>query len=135
MNRRSLIVAVIMTLIGLTFSSVDALAQRNVEVKSTAVPKANGTRNPNIKADAPTSDARPVAKVRGESCVVKFDNHSGLFIKVYVDGNYKGTLDAWGAGTVTVAGGYTKIYCISAGGTKEWNASGDCEGRYTYTLR
>ena len=118
------------------FSTMDASAQKKVDVTSTAVPKTRGKGvNPNIKVDAPTSDEKPVAKSRGAACTVKFDNYTGLYIKVYVDGNYKGTLDAWGAGTVTVAGGYTKIYAVSVGGTREWNASGNCEGGYTYTLR
>lgn len=116
------------------FSTNSAFAQKKVDVKSTVAVKTRGA-NPKIKMDAPTSDAKPVAKARGESCSVKFDNFTGLYIKIYVDGYYKGTLDAWGAGTVTVAGGYTSIYCVSAGGTREWNASGDCQGGYTYSLR
>lgn len=116
------------------FSATNALAQKKVEVKSTSAVKTRGA-NPKIKMDAPTSDAKPVVKSRGAACSVKFDNYTGLYIKVYVDGYYKGTLDAWGAGTVTVGNGYTTIYCVSAGGTREWNASGDCSTSYTYTLR
>lgn len=115
------------------FTSINASAQKKVDVKSTAAVKTRGA-NPNIKKDAPTTDVA-VAKARGGACSVKFDNYTGLYIKVYVDGYYKGTLDAWGSGTVTVSGGYTKIYCVSVGGTREWNASGDCQGGYIYSLR
>ncbi|TKC09854.1 hypothetical protein FA048_06470 [Pedobacter polaris] len=134
MKTKNLIVCAMIAFMAVAFSSTSAFAQKKVDVKSTAAVKTRGA-NPNIKMDAPTSDAKPVAKARGAACTVKFDNYTGLYIKVYVDGYYKGTLDAWGAGTVTVAGGYTKIYCVSAGGTREWNASGNCEGGYTYSLR
>lgn len=118
------------------FSSSSAFAQKKtvVDVKSTAAVKTRGA-NPKIKVDAPTSDDKPVVKTRGAACSVKFDNYTGLYIKVYVDGYYKGTLDAYGSGTVTVGSGYTTIYCVSAGGTREWNASGNCDGGYTYSLR
>jgi len=118
------------------FSSTSAFAQKKtvVDVKSTAAVKSRGA-NPKIKVDAPTSDEKPVAKSRGAVCSVKFDNYTGLYIKVYVDGYYKGTLDAWGSGTVNVGSGYTTIYCVSVGGTREWNASGNCDGGYTYSLR
>jgi ABC-type phosphate/phosphonate transport system substrate-binding protein len=134
MKTKNLIVCAMIAFMAVAFSSINASAQKKVDVKSTVAVKTRGA-NPNIKMDAPTTDAKPVAKARGAACTVKFDNYTGLYIKVYVDGYYKGTLDAWGSGTVTVAGGYTKIYCVSAGGTREWNASGDCQGGYTYSLR
>ena len=133
MKTKNLIVCAMIAFMAVAFSSINASAQKKVDVKSTAAVKTRGA-NPKIKMDAPTTDA-PVAKARGAACTVKFDNYTGLYIKVYVDGNYKGTLDAWGAGTVTVSGGYTTIYCVSVGGTREWNASGNCEGGYTYSLR
>jgi hypothetical protein len=133
MKTKNLIVCAMIAFMAVVFSSVDASAQKKVDVKSTAAVKTRGA-NPNIKKDAPTTDVA-VAKARGASCSVKFDNYTGLYVKVYVDGYYKGTLDAYGSGSVTVAGGYTKIYCVSAGGTREWNASGNCEGGYTYSLR
>jgi len=134
MKAKNLIVCAMIAFMAVAFSSMDAAAQKKVDVKSTAVSKSRGA-NPNIKSEAPTSDAKPVVKARGADCKVKFDNYTGLYIKIYVDGYYRGTLDAWGDGTVTVSGGYTKIYCISTGGSREWNASGNCEGNYTYTLR
>lgn len=137
MKTKNLIVCAMIAFMAVAFSSTNAFAQKKstvVEVKSTAAVKTRGA-NPKIKVDAPTSDAKPVTKSRGADCKVKFDNYTGLYIKVYVDGYYKGTLDAWGAGTVTVGSGYTTIYCVSVGGTREWNASGNCEGNYTYTLK
>jgi hypothetical protein len=133
MKTKNLIVCAMFAFMAVVFSSVDASAQKKVDVAGKTIAKHRGA-NPNIKKDAPTTDV-PVSKPRGAACSVKFDNYTGLYIKVYVDGYYKGTLDAYGSGSVTVAGGYTKIYCVSAGGTREWNASGNCEGGYTYSLR
>ncbi len=134
MKTKNLIVCALIAFMAVAFSSIDASAQsKKVDVKSTAAVKHRGA-NPNIKKDVPTTDVA-TSKPRGSVCTVNFYNTTGLYIKVYVDGYYKGTLDAYGTGAVSVYGGYTKIYCVSVGGTREWNASGDCQGGYNYTLR
>ena len=103
-----------------------------VKVESKPVDANRGSNNPNIKSDVPTTD-KPASKPRG-TCSVYFDNYSGLYVKVYVDGYYMGTLSPYGAFTVNAADGYTEIYCISTGGTRYWTATGNCTGRYTYSL-
>lgn len=110
-----------------------ASAQKKITVKveSQAV-DANRGSNPKIKSEAPTTDVKE-EKSRG-TCSVFFDNYSGLYVKVYVDGYYRGTLSPYGSFTVNVADGYTEIYCISTGGTRDWTATGNCTGRYTYSL-
>ncbi|MGB5030323.1 MAG: hypothetical protein WBO38_17610 [Chitinophagaceae bacterium] len=113
--------------------SATASAQKkiNVKVESKAV-DANRGSNPKIKSEAPTTD---VVEAKSRStCSVYFDNYSGLYVKVYVDGYYRGTLSPYGSFTVNVADGYTEIYCISTGGTRDWSASGNCTGRYIYSL-
>jgi len=123
-----------MIAIGIFYSSASfAQSPKTVTLQSTAVEKSRGT-NRNIKVDVPTTDV-PVAKSRGGGCRYKFDNYTGLFIKVYVDGYYKGTIDPWGTASMTVNSAYTKVYMISAGGTREWSSSGECSSLYTYTLR
>lgn len=113
--------------------STTASAQKKIAVKlqSSAV-DANRGANPKIKGEAPTTDVVET-KSRG-TCSVFFDNYSGLYVKVYVDGYYRGTLSPYGSFTVNVADGYTEIYCISTGGTRDWAATGNCQGRYTYSL-
>src|SRR6266536_2326240 len=74
------------------------------------------TKNPSIKSEAPETD-NPVAKpsaTRG-SCTVSFTNSTGYYVKVYIDGNYKGTLAPYESGNVTVYSGYTTVYCITTG--------------------
>jgi hypothetical protein len=102
------------------------------EVTGVKVEKARG-ENPNIKTGVPTID-KPVEKQRG-SCSIYFDNYTGYVINVYVDGYFKGTVDAFGGGWVNVGSGYTTIYCITVGGTYEWKDAGNCEGEYRFKLR
>ncbi len=114
--------------------TTNSYAQKKVrkDVTSTSVDKSRGS-NPNIKEGMPTEDVA-ATKSRG-NCSVYFDSYSALYIQVYVDGYYKGTISPYGSMKVSVGDGYTTIYCVSAGGTREWNASGDCREAYTYTLR
>lgn len=114
--------------------SINSYSQKKVtkQVTSTAVDKSRGS-NPNIKGGAPTADVA-AAKSRG-TCSVNFDSYSPLYIEVYVDGYYKGTVSPYGSMKVYVGEGYTTIYCVSSGGSREWNAAGDCREAYTYTLR
>lgn len=115
-----------------------------VEVKSTDVNPSN-TRavNPNIKIKAPTNDNNPLpasAKKGSKNpnqkdCEIIFDNYTGYFVEVYIDGVYKGTIGDWGTLYVTIPGGYTQVYCISTGGSKEWKVEGNCEGNYLWKLQ
>ncbi len=123
------LVAVSMTL---AFSTT-ASAQKKIEVKveSKAV-ETNRGANPNIKSGAPTTD-NAESKARG-TCRVYFDNYTGLYVNIYVDGYYKGQLSPYGEGSVSVSSGYTTVYCLSAGGTREWSAAGGCTGSYYFKL-
>ncbi len=112
--------------------STGASAQEKITVKVESK-KVDATRgsNPNIKSQAPTTDA-PEEKARG-TCMIDFTNYTGYYINVYVDGYYKGQLSPYGRGTVYVGDGYTTIYGLSAGGTVEWPAKGgNCRGYYSY---
>ena len=115
----------------LAFSDfASAQKQKEVTVLSKPVDASRGTNNPKIKTEAPTID-KVETKSRG-NCSIYFDNYSGLYIKVYVDGYYRGTLSPYGSFTVNVAEGYTGIYCISSGGTREWESSGDCRNKFIF---
>lgn len=130
------LVCLILTLTTFTTTQAQTKPRKDVTVEGKAVAKTRGS-NPNIKTDEPTVD-KPVprpAATRGALCKVHFDNYTGLYIKIYVDGNFKGTLAPWDDGWVTVGSGYTRIYCVSTGGTREWSASGDCREEYYYKLQ
>ncbi len=101
------------------------------KVVSTAYSASRGAADPKIKADVPAEDKKSV-KERGD-CSIYFDNYSGLYVKVYVDGTYRGTMSGYGSLTVNTYG-YTTIYCKSTGGTRVWNDAGDCSGYYHFKL-
>lgn len=124
-------------MIACMFLGNKAIAQKvnTAALKATIALKSKGS-NPKIIVDIPTTDAHPVPKSRGTTTTINFDNYTGLFVKMYVDGNYKGTIDAWGKATITVKSGYTSVYLVSVGGTREWNASpGNTSAVWNYTLR
>lgn len=123
---------------GICFSSfAQQKAKKEVKISAKKVEKTRGS-NPNIKKDfdcnaLDVAVAKP-AKSRGDLCEIKFDNYTGFNVKVYVDGEFKGWVYPWEDGDVSVYGGFTTIYCITAGGSLEWSAEGNCESSYVFTL-
>ena len=118
----------------LAFSAF-AVAQKKNEITlhSRPVDASRGSSNPKIKSEAPAID-KVETKPRG-GCTIYFDNYSGLYVKVYIDGKYFSTISPYGDCTVVVADQYTEIYLISTGGTRDWEFSCGCTGRrYTYSL-
>jgi hypothetical protein len=121
--------------IGMTAFQNTGFAQKktiNKKVVSKVYESNRGT-DPNIKSVAPTTDVR-ATKSRGATCQIYFQNSSGLYVEIYVDGSYYGTLVPNGAMNVYVDSGYTTIYCVSSGRTRYWNDSGNCNGYYRYNL-
>lgn len=108
--------------------------KKNVVLEARDVQATRGS-NPNIKEERPTTDDTDITRGSGPgTCLVSFDNYSRYTIDVYVDGYFKGTLSALGSGSVYVGTGYTTIYLISVGRTKEWFADGNCNGLMTYSI-
>ena len=130
---KKMILGIFVTASMLFAFSTTTYAQKKVnrDVKAVTV---EGTRssNPNIKSNAPTTD-EVETKSRG-TCTINFVNRTGYYVNVYVDGYYRGQLSPWGSGSVSVSDGYTTVYCLSAGGTREWSDAGTCSGYYTFTL-
>ncbi|MFZ4059232.1 MAG: hypothetical protein ACOYKE_13905 [Ferruginibacter sp.] len=117
--------------------SVNTMAQGKKtitkKVVSTAYAASRGDADPNIKSSAPTEDKKQ-DKVRGaDACTIYFDNYSGLYVDVYVNGDFMGTMSPYGSLTAN-GGGYATIYCKSAGGTRVWSDAGNCEGNYRFKL-
>ncbi len=110
--------------------------KKEVIVKAVKVEKTRG-ENPNIKQERPATDvaAPKPDKSRGETCIIGFENFTGYYIDVYVDGIYRGTMAPWEAERrVTLYSGYKSIYCITAGKTMEFKDAGDCDGYFYYKL-
>lgn len=119
-----------------------ATAQNNrqaVEIKSKALEKTRGIINPNILIDVTTEDnyvAAPSSEELSSSfCEVSFDNNTGYQVKVYIDGKYKATVDAWGKTIVNANKDYSTVYCMSIGGTLEWLAKATPNSTNKYILK
>jgi hypothetical protein len=96
-------------------------SEKAIELKGTKGAATRGSEaDPNIKSDKQTND--PNAEIEapsqkggattrgGGNCEVRLDNRTSLFIKVYVDGAYRGTLSPYGDGVVFVLPGETHVY-------------------------
>jgi hypothetical protein len=119
-------------------ASVSMNAQQKIQKVMVAkhVDAAKKAKNPNIKAEMPATDVEAKKpEINRGSCTVSFSNSTGYYVKIYVDGNYKGTLAPYESGTVTVTSGYTTVYCITTGGTYDWSAQGSCDGSYSFDIR
>jgi hypothetical protein len=130
MKKFVLLALVCILSIGIT-QSVSAQNAKKVTVKGVKAAKHAGA-DPNIKQDRPSTDVVK-EKSRG-NCSVDFYNHTGYTINVYMDGVFWGTLAPYASGNVTDGSGYTKIYCVTVGGTYSWSASGNCDHKFQYDL-
>jgi len=123
--------------------STKSFAQGNpvktiVEVQSKAVEKTRGA-NPNIKSKAPATDQPVQVKSKSKNaeaagCEIEFENTTTNFVEVYIDGDYSGTVGPAGRLILKSEWGYTKVYCITTGQTKEWSFDGNCKGNYLWKL-
>jgi len=117
--------------------TTSTLAQGAKPKKEKSLKAADATRGASdIKEDRNNDDsekAKPAAK-RGGACNIYFTNNTFYAVDVYVDGNYKGAIGSYGSGSVSVYGGYTSVYCVSAGRTKEWRTSANCNANWYLTL-
>src|SRR5258705_5455861 len=94
--------------------------QKVIELKGTKSTTRGEGADPNIKSDKETNDpssdmAAPEnkggAKTRGGGyCEVRFDNRSRWFVKLYVDGTYRGTLSPYGDSVAYTLPGGTRGY-------------------------
>ncbi len=99
--------------------TVEISAQKPESIKSTRAEKGRGDADPNIKQGETTNSAKskietPPAKGGttrgGGGCRVEFDNSTAWYIKVYVDGIFRGTMGPWDDSYVYVIPGITKVY-------------------------
>lgn len=112
-------------------------ATKNVVLKGNEVTKERGD-NSKIITPCPTTDnpvAKPDKQRGGDPCAVYFDNYTGYYVEIYIDGNYQGTMAPWSDLTRVVEGGYTTIYCITTGRTRDWSAAGSCHDVYRYKIQ
>ena len=124
MNKQILRLGLFIALSFLTVNFSYAQGKHNDVVAS----KSGNSRG--IKYERPTTDVETPepAKSRGSLCCVNFDNYTGYYVDIWVDGVYQGRVSPWKEGTVCVSAGYTTWYAESAGGTYKWNSDGSQNG-------
>ncbi len=138
MKTNLLLSVMIVAATGFTISDAFAQQKGDIEVivKSEKVVKNNGV-NLNIQQYRPETDMEvpKPEKPRKEACNIGFDNNTGYTVDVYIDGQYEITMPPWESERmVYLYTDYSKIYCITAGQTLEWKASGNCNELYYYKL-
>jgi hypothetical protein len=134
--KRILFILTTICLMAISFAATAQPQKKHKVMVAKHVEAAKKIKNPNIKTEAPATDVEVVKpSITRGSCTVSFSNSTGYYVKVYVDGNYKGTLAPYENASVTVYSGYTTVYCITTGGTYDWSAQGDCSGTYVFDIR
>ena len=133
---RKFLLLTLIAFLSITFANAQVLEKKNIDSKAAKIESTRGS-NPNIVTAKPANDVPAVkpAEARGNTCTVNVVNHTGYTIDIYVDGNYKGTVSAYGTGYTTAIPGSTKLYGQSVGGTMYWGPSYvDCGYSYTWNL-
>ena len=92
--------------------------------------------NPDASVPAPANKGGP--RTRGAAGIVHVDNRTSLYIKVYLDGSFCGTLPPWGDLYCSVGGGNTTVYAradYTDGTYSSWGpAVAYVDGTYTWRL-
>lgn len=124
---------------GFAAHAQDAPAKKEHVVKDVKATKMTGERGKEkIKNDVPTTDVptpQPAERGTANECRLTFDNYTPYWVKVFVDGNFKGYIEPWGAHQVSVANGWSTWYAETAGKTYYWENSGDCQSDWWVNLR
>lgn len=132
--KKTIAVTCLLLFLGAALNTVSAQdARKRVDMKAENVSSRGA--NPEVKSDRPTTDATS-SKSRGSgsgTCYVYLHNYTAYTIDIYIDGYYEGTLGAYADNYVPTGTGYTTMYGLSVGKTKEWKFSGaNCNSSYDY---
>jgi hypothetical protein len=135
--KRSILLSVLM--IVFAFATINSASAQEVKnLFKDKVKVARGT-NPDLKDKAacemPDVEKPNPTQTRGSWCTIQFDNWTGYYINIWVDGYYQGQLAPWSEGYVDVIAGWTKVYCETSGGTYYWSSEGSCSGTHYFKLQ
>lgn len=106
----------------------------NTRGKDKNIKQGEKANSPNAKVDPPAAKGG-TSRGKGDGCRVEFDNSTSWFIKVYVDGAYRGTMAPWDDSYVYVYPGDTRVYAradFTDGSYRYWGPREyDCrDGQY-----
>lgn len=110
--------------------------------------KGGGGADENIKNDSDANDPdkqmpapgnKSGEKSKGQSsCAVVVDNRTGWYVRIYVDGIFRGTIAPWGDAYCYTGAGGTKLYAVATftdGSRFSWGPGiVTCYGSYTWQL-
>ena len=85
---------------------------------------------PTTRVIAPLPDSGSAAY----DCITTFDNFTGYWIRVYINGNYMGDIEPWGKGEVKTNKGDI-WYCEPPGGVGYFEGVCNCEADQWINLR
>ena len=119
---------------------------QTVTDKATKSRGKSDVKDPNIKSDSDTNKANANAPAppnkggtaRGAACTIHIDNRTPYYIRIYVDGDYKGQVGPWGDGITYAIAGPTRLYgkaLFDDGTSSSWGPRiAECYGSYTWIL-
>lgn len=145
-------VAVVFSLLTIGLGSPPAEQKGKAKSKKAVIEKAQksrgGGQDENIKSDKETNDPNAIPpappnkggeKSRGVgACAVFVDNSTGYYIRIYVDGTYRGTISPWGDDYTYTGAGPTRLYAVAVfedGSRLTWGPRVvDCYSSYSWRL-
>jgi hypothetical protein len=75
---------------------------------------------------------------RGAFCGVYVDNYTPYMVRIYVDGQYRGAVPAWGGLWIGAITGTTRLYSkatFADGTTLTWKNAVECKANARYKWR
>ena len=99
--------------------AISVAAQDNSGSQSNAVKAPASQTDPNIKSNSavnsedqkiPAPESKGGPKAKGGGCFIRVDNRTSLFINIYMNGGFEGTVAPWGDGVFTITSGYAELY-------------------------
>lgn len=96
-----------------------------------------GANTPGANMAAPAAKGGPATR-GGDACIVHVDNRTSLYIDIYLDRDYRGSVGPWGDSYRYVGCGETRLYAradFTDGTDSTWGpVIADVDGTYTWRL-
>ncbi|MEK6324976.1 MAG: hypothetical protein AABN33_25320 [Acidobacteriota bacterium] len=123
-------------------------AKGKVEKVHAQKSRGGGGADENIKSDSDANDPGKQMPAPGNKggekskgagdCAVVVDNRTGWYVRIFVDGTYRGTIAPWGDAYCYTGAGSTRLYAVATFTTGErftWGPGNvNCYGRYSWQL-
>lgn len=124
-----------MAVIGLSLAATTDAAAQKQPTKKVAV---YGTKSSGGNTmQAPTKDEARAKNTKRGSCYVWFDNFTGYYVDIWVEGYYQGRLSPYATSVridVWTPGNWTKWTAKTAGGTYSWSNDSYCNDSRQFTI-